>query len=103
MCKQVQLEMTLKFPLLLKDLKKKISKHSPELLSKAVDTIPLLEDNILLNLLVKVMANTPLNAIEFNRLSITALKHLLSCTYEKEILFMPARLIAYQVIKGEKC
>src|SRR5215213_10116439 len=58
--------------------------YSPELLSKAADTIPLLEDNILLNSLVEAVAAIPLNTIEFSRLSIAALQHLLSCTHEKE-------------------
>ncbi|CAB5189641.1 unnamed protein product [Rhizophagus irregularis] len=46
--------------------------------------MPLTEDNILLNLLVEAAANISLNNIEFGRLSITGLKYLLSCTYEKE-------------------
>jgi hypothetical protein len=61
--------------------------YSPELLSKAVDTTPLSEENNLLNLLVKEVATIPLNTIEFGRLSITALEYLLSCTHEKESLF----------------
>ena len=49
-----------------------------------VDTMPLSEDNVLLNLLIEEVAFTPLNTIEFSRLSIAALQHLLSCTHEKE-------------------
>jgi hypothetical protein len=60
---------------------------SPELLSKAVDTIPISEENILLNLLVEAVAIIPLNTIEFGRLSITALEYLLSCTYYEEERF----------------
>jgi hypothetical protein len=44
----------------------------------------LTEDDILLNLLIEMVANMSLNNIEFGRLSITGLKCLLSCTYEKE-------------------
>ncbi|GES97640.1 BTB/POZ protein [Rhizophagus clarus] len=58
--------------------------YSPELLSKAVDTMILSEDNILLNLLVETLATTPLNTIEFGRLSIGALQYLLSCTHKKK-------------------
>src|SRR5256714_3012907 len=58
--------------------------YSPELLSKVADIMPLSEDDILLNLLVEAVANIPLNTIEFSRLSIAALQHLLSCTHEKE-------------------
>src|SRR2546429_1339656 len=46
--------------------------------------MPWSEDNILLNLLVEAIATVPLNNIEFGRLSIAALQHLLSCTHEKE-------------------
>ncbi|GES97612.1 hypothetical protein GLOIN_2v1523542 [Rhizophagus clarus] len=66
---------------------KNTENYSPELLSKAVDTTPLSEENILLNLLVKEVATIPLYNIEFGRLSITALEYLLSCTHEKECLF----------------
>ncbi|GBC10544.1 hypothetical protein RclHR1_09700003 [Rhizophagus clarus] len=57
--------------------------HSPELLSKIVEMMPLSEDNILLNLLIDTVSIIPLNTVEFGRLSITALRHLLSCTYKK--------------------
>jgi len=57
---------------------------SPELLSKVVETTSLTEDNILLDRLIETVAVIPLNSIEFNRLSIAGLQHLLSCTYEKE-------------------
>ncbi|CAB5189637.1 unnamed protein product [Rhizophagus irregularis] len=71
-----------------KILKKKYAENSsPELLSKVVEIMPLSEDNILLKLLVETVATIPLNSIEFNRLSITALQYLLSCTYEKEMDF----------------
>jgi hypothetical protein len=62
--------------------------YSPELLSKAVDTMPLLEDNILLNLLVESVAMISLNTIEFGRLSKPALQFLLSYTHEKEKPFV---------------
>ncbi|CAB5202287.1 unnamed protein product [Rhizophagus irregularis] len=58
--------------------------YSPELLSKAVDTMILSEDNILLNMLIKAVSTTPLNTIEFGRLSIKALQYLLSCTHKKQ-------------------
>src|SRR6266496_1511653 len=74
---------------IMKILKNNIKKDStenylPELLSKAVDTVVLTEDNKLLNLLVEAVATTPLNTIEFGRLSITALQYLLSCTHKKK-------------------
>jgi hypothetical protein len=62
--------------------------YLPELLSKAVKTMPLTEDNIFLNFLVEAVATIPLNTIEFNRLSIAALQNLLSFTYEKEKSFV---------------
>ncbi|CAB5356741.1 unnamed protein product [Rhizophagus irregularis] len=62
--------------------------YSPELLTKISEKMPLTEDNILLNLLVEAAANISLNNIEFGRLSITGLKYLLSCTYEKEKPFV---------------
>jgi hypothetical protein len=58
--------------------------NSPELLSKVVDIMPLSEDNSILNLLVDTVSIIPLDTIEFGRLSITALRHLLSCTHKKE-------------------
>ncbi|CAB5189615.1 unnamed protein product [Rhizophagus irregularis] len=61
--------------------------YSPELLSKVSEKMPLIEDNILLNLLVEAVAIVPLNNIEFGRLSIAGLKYLLSITHEKEIPF----------------
>src|SRR5436189_1699031 len=61
--------------------------YSPELLTKIAEIMPLSEDNILLNLLVEAVASMTLNNIEFGRLSIKALKYLLSCTYEKETPF----------------
>jgi hypothetical protein len=80
--------------------------YSPELLTKAVDTMLLSEDNILLNLLVETVATTPLNTIEFGRLSVTALQYLLSCTHKKmkpfatpeyEVFRYSAILVAKQV------
>ncbi|RGB37161.1 hypothetical protein C1646_757212 [Rhizophagus diaphanus] len=65
-----------------------VKDYSPELLSKVSEIMPLTEDNIsILNILVKTVANIPLNNIEFGRLSITGLKYLLSITYEKETPF----------------
>src|SRR5437764_1199620 len=61
--------------------------YSPELLSKVADTMPLSDDNALLNFFVRAVAYMPLNIIEFGRLSITALQYLLSCTHEKEMQF----------------
>ncbi|GET60912.1 hypothetical protein GLOIN_2v1523715 [Rhizophagus irregularis DAOM 181602=DAOM 197198] len=68
----------------------------PELLSKFVGEILLLEDNILLNLLVEMVANISLNTIEFGRLSIAGLQYLLSCTYEKETLFATPEYEAFR-------
>ncbi|CAG8578578.1 uncharacterized protein OCT59_001003 [Rhizophagus irregularis] len=70
--------------------------YSPELLSKIVEIMPLSEDNILLNLLVETVATIPLNTIEFNRLSISALQYLLSCTHEKEKAFVTPE---YEVLR----
>src|SRR2546421_7808231 len=50
--------------------------------------MPLSEDNILLDLFVKVMTTIPLNKIEFGQLSITALQYFLSYAYEKKMAFM---------------
>jgi hypothetical protein len=61
--------------------------YLPELLSKAVETMPVSEENIFLNFLVEAVATIPLNNIEFNRLSIAAFQNLLSFTYEKEKSF----------------
>ncbi|CAG8573067.1 8376_t:CDS:2 [Rhizophagus irregularis] len=61
-----------------------LENYSPELLSKIVDIMPLSEDNILLNLLVETVSIISLDTIEHGRLSIKALRHLLSCTYKKE-------------------
>ncbi|GES97531.1 hypothetical protein GLOIN_2v1487378 [Rhizophagus clarus] len=62
--------------------------NSPELLSKISETVPLIKDDYLLNLLVEIIANTSLNNIEFGRLSTTALQCLLSITLEKEKSFV---------------
>ena len=66
-----------------------LENYSPEILSKVVDAMPLLEleNDTLLNLLVEAVATMPLSTIEFGRLSIAALQCLLSCTYEKEKFF----------------
>ncbi|GBB99063.1 hypothetical protein RclHR1_03400015 [Rhizophagus clarus] len=64
-----------------------IENCSPELLSNAVEIMPLSEENNFLNLLVKEIATILLNDIEVGRLSITALQYLLYCSYEKEIPF----------------
>jgi hypothetical protein len=61
-----------------------IENYLPELLSKAVESMPLTDDNVLLNLLVETIAIVPLNTIEFGRLSIVGLQYLLSNTYEKD-------------------
>src|ERR1043166_3007016 len=58
--------------------------YSPELLSKVADTMPLSDNNNLLNLLIETVATIPLNTIEFGRLSISALQYVLSHTHEKE-------------------
>jgi hypothetical protein len=61
--------------------------HSPELLSKVSEKVPLTDD-ILLNLLVETVAIIPLNNIEFGRLSIAGLKYLLCITNDnKEVPF----------------
>ncbi|GBB85567.1 hypothetical protein RclHR1_12060005 [Rhizophagus clarus] len=66
-------------------LKKNCTENcSPELLSKFAEKIPLIEDNIFLNLLVEMVAVIPLNNIEFGRLSISGLQYLLACTYDKD-------------------
>src|SRR5947207_11474546 len=57
--------------------------YLPELLSKAVEIMPLSEENALLILLVEVVATIPFNNIEFGQLSVKALQYLLSCTHEK--------------------
>uniref|UniRef100_U9T4C4 BTB domain-containing protein n=1 Tax=Rhizophagus irregularis (strain DAOM 181602 / DAOM 197198 / MUCL 43194) TaxID=747089 RepID=U9T4C4_RHIID len=76
--------------------------YSPELLSKISEKMPLTEDNILLNLLVEAAANISLNNIKFGRLSITGLKYLLSCTYEKENPFAtPEYENSYQKVAKE--
>src|SRR5207248_6867418 len=54
--------------LIIKSVKNKLEEnstenYSPELLSKVADTMPFLEDDILLNLLVEAVANIPLNTI----------------------------------------
>ncbi|GBB90587.1 hypothetical protein RclHR1_01760011 [Rhizophagus clarus] len=73
-----------------------INNYSPELLSKVSETMPLTEDNVLLNSLVEAVAIIPLNNIEFGRLSIIGLKNLLSITYEKE---MPFATREYEVFR----
>ncbi|GBC05757.1 hypothetical protein RclHR1_06400007 [Rhizophagus clarus] len=78
--------------------------YSPELLSKAIDTMSLSEEN-LLNLLVEAVAIIPLNTIEFGRLSIKALEYLLSCAYYKEERFFVTpeyELFRYSAILAAK-
>src|ERR1051325_8163724 len=66
----------------------KNTNDSPELLSKVADKMPLSENDILLNLLVEQVAVMPLNTIEFDRLSVAALRYLLSYTHGKEKPFV---------------
>jgi hypothetical protein len=61
--------------------------YSPELLSKVVETMPLMANDDLLNLLFETVATTPLNTIEFGRLSINALHYLLFYMNGKEKSF----------------
>src|SRR5215469_15287310 len=58
--------------------KYKLENYSPELLSKFVETMALIEGDVLLNLLLETVATMTLNTIEFGRLSIAALQYLLS-------------------------
>ncbi len=53
-----------------------IDNYSPELLTKFVDTMSLMENSFLLNLLVETVITIPLNTIKFGRLSISALQYL---------------------------
>ena len=76
-----------------------VKNYSSELLSKAVDTMILSNDNVLLNLLVEAVAIVPLNIIEFGRLSIAALQYLLSCTHEKKSPLQLQISIPYVQIK----
>ncbi|RGB33963.1 hypothetical protein C1646_761075 [Rhizophagus diaphanus] len=69
--------------------------YSPELLSKFVERMPLMENNIY------TVANIPLNTIEFGRLSITGLKCLLSITHEKEMPFVTPEYEVFRRIKGQ--
>jgi hypothetical protein len=69
--------------------------YSPELLSKIVKIMPLSRDS-LLNSLVETVATIPLNNIEFGRLSIAGLQYLLSCTHEKEEVFVTSE---YEVFR----
>ena len=63
-----------------------LENYSPELLSKVADTMPLSDNNNLLNLLIETVATITLNTIEFGRLSITALQYLLSYTHGEKRL-----------------
>ncbi|UZN99602.1 uncharacterized protein OCT59_000869 [Rhizophagus irregularis] len=56
----------------------------------------LTEDNVLLNLLIETVAIIPLNTIEFGRLSIVGLKHLLSYTQEKEKFFVTPKFKVFR-------
>ncbi|GBB97715.1 hypothetical protein RclHR1_03050004 [Rhizophagus clarus] len=62
--------------------------YSTRLLSRLVEIMPLPEDNILFNLLIDAVAIVPLNSIDFGQLSLKALQCLLSCTHEKEKVFV---------------
>src|ERR1044071_3306745 len=53
--------------LIVKTVKNNLKNHLPELLSKVADTMPLSEDDILLDSLVETVATIPLNTIEFGR------------------------------------
>src|SRR5581483_130321 len=77
---------------------------SPELLSKVADTIPLSEDNVLINSLVETIALIPLNTIEFGRLSIRALQYFLSCTHgvEKPFATPEYEVFRYSAILAAK-
>jgi len=85
--------------------------YSPELLSKIADTMPLSDDNILLNLLVETVSAIPLNTIGFVRLSIAALQFLLACTHEKEVpfatneyeVFRYSAILAAKQVSNEEC
>src|SRR4051794_22215494 len=71
--------------------------HSPELLSRVTNTMPLLsKDDILLNSLVETVASIQLNTIEFDQLSTVAFQYLLSCTHEKEKPFVTSE---YEVFR----
>ena len=81
------------------DLEKNPAEHHlPELLSKVADTMLLSEDNILLNLLVETVAIIPLNNIEFGRLSIAALQHLLSYTLESQKPLRPQNMKYFDIV-----
>src|SRR5581483_6479916 len=77
--------------------------YSPELLSKAVETTKFTENSVL-NLLVEKISITPLNTIEFGRLSIGALQYLLSRTYEvkKPFLTPEYEVFRYSAILAAK-
>src|SRR6266540_3192207 len=70
--------------------------YSPELLTKVVDTMEHTEDNALFDLLINAVAKIPLNTIDFSRLSISALQHLLSFSHEKKIPFVTSE---YEVFR----
>ena len=70
--KEIQLDMTLKFPLLLKIQRKKISKYSPELLSKVNEAVTII----------------PINTIKIWSIIIAALQYLLSCTHAKKKTYL---------------
>ncbi|GES97511.1 hypothetical protein GLOIN_2v1482360 [Rhizophagus clarus] len=76
--------------------------YSTRLLSRLVEIMPLPEDNILFNLLIDAVAIVPLNSIDFGQLSLKALQCLLSCTHEKEKVFVTPEYERTQIrrIKG---
>ncbi|RGB33769.1 hypothetical protein C1646_815823 [Rhizophagus diaphanus] len=85
-------------------IEKNYVNFSPEFLSRAVDIMPLSKDNVLLTLLVKTVATIPLNAIEFGRLSVKALRYLLSYAHEKEMTFVTTEyeIFRYSAILAAK-
>src|ERR1044072_448734 len=76
--------------------------YSPELLSKFLDTVSLSEDNVLLNLFVEAVETITFNFIEFDRLSIAALRHLLCYTHKKETLTPEYEVFRYSAILAAK-
>ncbi|CAB4403773.1 unnamed protein product [Rhizophagus irregularis] len=72
-----------------KDNKENQKNFSPELLSKVAEIVPSLAENddALIKLLFEAVATTPLNTIEFGRLSFSALHHLLFHIHGKDKSF----------------
>ncbi|CAI2174804.1 19118_t:CDS:2 [Funneliformis geosporum] len=59
------------------------SYFTPELLSRALVKLPLSEKNPLVQLLAECISSLPISAIEYNQLTFTALKFLLTYAREK--------------------